>query len=63
MVGVVLSLDRNIGDTYLLLETVEVIDDDTNKQVECEERTNDDENNKEQVILKGGLSNLLLVHL
>lgn len=39
----------SIFNTYLFLLLVEIVNDDTNEEVQCEERPEDDENHKVQV--------------
>lgn len=48
---------------YLLLEHVEVVDDDTNEEIQREEGPNNDEDDKEQVRNKGVFSPRLFIHL
>lgn len=49
--------------TYLFLLLVEIIDDDADEQVECEERAKDDENDKVDVHVEVDLIRRLLLHL
>lgn len=49
--------------TYLSLLLVEVVDDDTNEQVEGEEGAEDDEDDKVQVHVQVDLLDRLLLHL
>jgi len=42
---------------------VEVVDDDPNEEVECEERTEDDEENKIEIHEVASVSLRLLAHL
>lgn len=39
----------SICTTYLFLLLVKIVDDDTNEEVQCEERPEDDENHKVKV--------------
>lgn len=50
-------------NTYLFLLLVEVIDDDADEQVECEERAKDDEDDKVDVHVQVDLIRRLLFHL
>jgi len=48
---------------YLAFLHVEVVNDDTNEEVECEERAEDDEKDEIQVGVSAVFSFWLLVHL
>lgn len=49
--------------TDLLLQCIKVVNDDTNNQVECEERTKDDKCHKIKVHKEVVLKAWLLIHL
>ena len=49
--------------TYLFLLLIEIVYDDTNKEIECEEGSKYDENNKIQVHLQVDLILWLFVYL
>ena len=48
---------------YLFLQSIEVIDDDSNKQVQCEEGTHNYEHNKVKVRNKTVLAFWLVINL
>ena len=48
--------------TYLFLEHVEVVDDDTDEEIECEEGSADDEDDEVDVIINGSFPFGLLIH-
>ena len=51
------------GDTYLFLLHIEVVNDDTNEEVECEERSKHDEENKVEIHHHTDLTDGLVIHL
>ena len=48
---------------YLLFEHIKIVDNDTNEQIQCEEGTNDNEYDKEQVSNECVFSSWLLIYL
>lgn len=54
---------RKECDTYLLLLLVKVVNNDTNEEVECEERAEDDEDDKVNVHVEVDLIRRLLLYL
>lgn len=55
--------EKNVRNTYLLFLLVEIIYDDTNKQVQGEEGPKDDENNKVKIHVQTFLILRLEFHL
>lgn len=49
--------------THLFLLLVEIVNDDTNEEVECEERAKDDEDDKVHVHVEVDLIRRLLLYL
>jgi hypothetical protein len=51
------------ADTYLLFLLIEVVNDDTNEEIQSEEGAKDDKEHEVQVHVDVGLPDGLLVHL
>lgn len=54
---------KKILDTYLFLLLIEIVNNDTNEEVECEERAKDDEDDKVDVHVEVDLIRRLLLDL
>jgi hypothetical protein len=52
-----------VQDTYLLFLLIEVVNDDTNEEIQSEEGAKDDKEHEVQVHVDVGLPDGLLVHL
>jgi hypothetical protein len=50
-------------DTYLFLLLIEIVNDDADEKVECEERSEYDEDHEEKIHLQVDLVNGLLIWL
>ena len=58
-----LCLLFNNKNIYLLFQGVEIVNDDTNKEIECEERSADDEDDEVEIIIERSLVLGLLINL
>jgi len=58
-----MMIRTKINVAHLFLESIKVIDDDTNEKIQNKERSHDNKNNKIHIGVHVGFKTRLLVHL